>query len=308
MKAVRFHEYGAPHVLKLEDAPLPTLRDTDVLVRVHSAGVNPIDWKVRADQFRGMIHHDLPLIPGWDFSGVIEELGAKATGAKIGSLVFGKADIARDGAYAEYLAVDVANIADRPSSLDHVNAAAVPTAGLTAWQALDGLRLARGQSLLIQGAAGGVGSFAVQFAKARGLKVLATAQGRNRRHLEKLGADVVIDYESERFEDRANGVDAVLDLVGGDVEERSFAVVRPGGAFASTVRPPSEESARRHDVRAVAVGARMVKTDLEAIARLIDGGVITVPLTEVMPLADARRAHEILESHHARGKIVLRIV
>ncbi len=305
MKAVRFYEYGAPEVLTLEyDVPVPVPGDDDVLVRVHAAAVNPLDCKVRQGRLHAMIQHKLPLIPGWDFSGVVEGTGAE---------VFGKADVARDGAYAELIAVRRAEVAEKPPTIDHVHAAAVPTAALTAWQSLFGedghpsLGLRRGQTLLIQGGAGGVGSFAVQLAHMVGARVVVTARKDNERYLRDLGADETIDYENELFEDRIKYVDAVLDLVGGDIQDRSWGVLRPGGSLASTVHPPSEQMAKRYDVRPVTVGAHMTKEHLEEISRLIDDGLLHVPVTEVMPLEQARRAHEISESGHARGKLVLKV-
>jgi len=311
MKAIRFHDYGEPHVMRLETVPLPELRERDVLVRVYAAGTNPVDSKIRAGGLRGMFPVNLPLVPGWDFSGVVER-APDGIGVRAGDAVFGKGDMTRDGAYAEFIAVDIDNITKKPASLDHVQAAAIPTAALTAWQALfdakPSINLQRGQSLLIQGGAGGVGSFAIQMAKARNATVYVTARGDNKKFLEDLGADVVIDYENERFEDRVKDVDAVLDLVGGEVEERSFDVIRPGGVLASTVRPPPDEVVKSHDVMAFTVGQRFSKEQLDQIGRLIDDRVLRVPVAEVMPLADAVRAHEILSSHHARGKIVLRVV
>src|SRR5271167_3889867 len=194
MKAIRIHQFGDESVLKYEDAPKPSAGAGEVLVRVHAAGVNPIDRMVRAGYLSSMIPHTLPLILGCDVSGVIEEVGPGVTEFKVGDEVYGQLDVSRDGAYAEYVTSAVARLGRKPKSLDHTAAAGVPVAAMAAWQALSGLE--PNQTVLVHGAAGGVGSFAVQFAKTRGAKVIATASANNAAFLKELGADQVIDYST----------------------------------------------------------------------------------------------------------------
>ena len=308
MKAIRIHKYGGPEVLRHEDAPRLRPAEGDVLVRVHAAGVNPVDWKVRQGYLREKIPYALPFIPGWDLSGVVEEIGPGATGFAVGDEVYARPDIARDGAYADCIAVRASELARKPKSIGHVEAAGVPLAGITAWQALfDVAGLTAGQSVLIHAASGGVGSFAVQFAKWKGARVLATASAANHELVRGLGADEVIDYRTTRFEDAAQGMDVVLDTIGGETQDRSWAVLKPGGIQVSTVSPPPEETARQHGVRAGYLFIGPNAPVLTEIARLIDEGRVRPVIGEVMPLAEARRAHELSQTGHAKGKIILRV-
>ena len=235
MKAVRFHSYGGPEVLVYEDAPKPEPAAGEVLVKVHATSVNPIDWKIRAGHLKGFRDYPLPFILGWDVSGVVESVGPGVTGFKPGDEVYGFPDASRNGAYAEYIAVKETKLAHKPTSLDHIHSAAIPLAGLTAWQALfDTAGLTAGQKVLIQAAAGGVGHFAIQFAKLKDLYVAGTASGRNQEYLKQLGCDLPINYETTRFEDVVHDFDAVIESMGGEVrnailesaEERRH----PGGA------------------------------------------------------------------------------
>ncbi|WP_431859008.1 NADP-dependent oxidoreductase [Azospirillum sp.] len=309
MKAIRIHQYGGPDVLRYEEAPRPRLAEGDVLVRVHAAGINPVDWKVRQGYLRQMIPYTLPFIPGWDVSGVVEEIGPGAQGFTVGDEVYSRPDIARDGAYAEYIAVRASELARKPRTLSHVEAAGVPLAGITAWQALfDVGGLTAGQTVLIHAASGGVGSFAVQFAKWKGARVLATASAANHELVRDLGADEVIDYRATRFEDAARDVDVVFDTIGGETQQRSWSVLKPGGIQVSIVSPPPEETAKARGVRAGYLFIGPNAAVLTEIAGLIDEGRVRPIIGEVMPLAEARRAHELSQTGHARGKIVLRVV
>ena len=221
MKAVRIHEYGVPEVLRYEDAPRPEPGTGEVLVRVHAAALNPIDWKIRAGYVKNWLNYPLPMIPGWDFSGVIDSVGPGAGAWKPGDEVYGRPDISRDGAYAEYIAVRASEIAAKPKCIDHIHSAAIPLAGLTAWQALfETADLKAGQSVLVHAAAGGVGTFAVQLAKWKGAHVAGTASGRNQYLLRDLGVDQPIDYETTRFEDVVHGADVVLDTLAEDRQAR----------------------------------------------------------------------------------------
>jgi NADPH:quinone reductase-like Zn-dependent oxidoreductase len=308
MKAVRISSYGGPEVLTEEYAPTPEPLAREVLIEVYAAGVNPIDWKVREGYAKGWLRHKLPLIPGWDVSGVIAELGDSAEGFREGDGVYAKLDPGRNGAYAEYVVSSVENIAPKPRSIDHVHAAAVPVAALTAWQSLFDLAdLSKGQTVLIHAAAGGVGHFAVQFAKWKGARVIGTASARNEQFVRKLGADVFIDYAAGRFEDKLSGVDCVLDTMGGDVLSRSLQVLKKGGIVVSTLEEPSAEEVARYGVRAAHVLARGDSGQLRQIAGLIDSGDVMPIVEAVLPLAKARRAHEMSQTGHVRGKIVLRV-
>jgi len=308
MRAVRVHEYGGPEVLKYEDAPRPEPGTGDVLVRVHAAGVNPVDWKVRAGMTRGFLNYKLPMIPGWDLSGVVEAAGAGATGWKKGDEVYSRPDISRDGAYAEYIAVKASELAHKPKTLDHAKASAIPLAALTAWQALfDAGGLAMGQTVLIHAAAGGVGTFAVQLAKWKGARVIGTASEGNHEFLKELGADELIDYNKVRFEDTVRDVDVVLDTMSGETRDRSWKVLKKGGILVSILGPPSSEEAAKHGVRGVGVFVQPNQKELEEIGVLVDSGKLKPIIEAVLPLEDARRAHEMNQTLHTRGKIVLQV-
>ena len=308
MKAVRIHNYGGPELLKYEDVPRPQPAAGEVLIRVHATSVNPIDWKVRAGYMKDFIPHSFPLILGWDVSGVVEQAGRGVSQFKKGDEVFSKPDTSRNGAYAEYVVVRESEVALKPKSLHHIYAAAVPLAGLTAWQALfDVAQLKPGQRVLIHGAAGGVGHFAVQLVKWKGAHVIATASAKNHEMLYKLGADEVIDYNRQRFEDVGGDVDVVLDPIGGETQERSWRVLKRGGVLVSLVQDPSENRAKEHGVRGALVWSEPNSNELSEIAALIDSGNLAVVLDRIFPLSEARRAHELSQSGHARGKIVLRV-
>jgi NADPH:quinone reductase-like Zn-dependent oxidoreductase len=308
MKAIRIHNHGGPEVLQYEEVPRPRLRSGEVLVRVHAAGVNPLDCKVRAGSLNGFIQPKLPLIPGWDLSGVVEEVGPGASQFKKGDEVFAMADPTRDGAYADYIAIREAAVALKPKSLHHVRAAAVPLSVLAAWQSLFDLgRLQRGQRILIQGGSGGVGHFAVQLAKWKGAHVLATASKKNQELLRKLGADETIDYTTQTFEDVARNIDIVIDTVGGETQERLWLVLKKGGALISLVQPPSGEKANQFGVRGMMCSVQPGGAQLSKIAKLIDSGKLKPTIDRILPLSEARRAHELSQNGHVCGKIVLRV-
>ena len=308
MKAVRIHSYGGPEVLRYEEAPRPAINPDDVLIKVHAAAINPVDWKVREGYLRGFIDYELPVVLGWDVSGVVEEVGGAVTDLRVGDEVYARPDIARDGAYAEYIAARASEVALKPRSLDHVQAASVPLAALTAWASLfDAADLQPGQTVLIHAAAGGVGSFAVQLAKWKGARVIGTASAANHALLRELGADELIDYTTTRFEDVARGVDVVFDTVGGDTLARSWGVLRPGGILVGVVEQPDEAAAAQRGVRSAFVFIQPDKAKLAKLAELIDAGLVRPQVSTVLPLAEARQAHEQSQSGHARGKIVLRV-
>ena len=315
MNAIRIHHYGGPEALTYEEAPRPVPGEGDVLVRVHATSVNPVDWKIREGYLQKALPYPLPMIPGWDVSGIVEALGPGVSTFAVGDAVYGRPDIARDGAYAEYMVARAHELALKPATLDHVHAAAVPLAGLTAWQALFDapapfatIGLTAGQTILIHGGAGGVGTFAVQLAKWRGAKVIATASSKNAEFLRDLGADTVIDYKKHRFEDLVHDVDAVFDTIGGDTQARSWKVLKKGGTLLSIASAPSADEAKAHDVRAAYVFVQPSGPQLVELAKLLDAKTIKPVVSEVFPLHEARKAQEHSQKGHVRGKIVLKVV
>lgn len=308
MKAVRIHAYGGPELLHYEEIPRPALNPDDILIRVRSAAVNPVDWKIREGYLQGFLKHQLPLILGWDVSGEVVEIGPEATGFKIGDAVYARPNIERDGSYAEYIAVKASETAHKPATLDHDHAAAVPLAALTAWQALVGAaQIQTGQTVLIHAAAGGVGTFAVQLAKSKGARVIATASSVNSGIVAELGADQFIDYTQTRFEDAIKDVDVVFDTVGGETQQHSWQVLKPGGMLVSIVDPPEEKTAADHGARSAFVFVQPNGQQLTAIARLIEEGRMKPMIHCVLPLTEARQAQVISQGGHARGKIVLHV-
>jgi NADPH:quinone reductase-like Zn-dependent oxidoreductase len=308
MKAVRIHNYGGPEVLKFEDAPRPRASSGEVLIRVHAAAVNPVDWKIRAGYLKDRIAYVLPFIPGWDVSGVVEATGPEVMKFKKGDEVYSRPDITRNGAYAEYIVVKATEVALKPRSIDHVHAAAIPLAALTAWQAIfDAAGLSAGQKILIHAAAGGVGGFAVQLAKWKGAHVIGTASARNQAFLRELGVDEPIDYEKAKFEDVVRDVDVVFDTIGGDTQQRSWKVLKKGGILVSIISQPSEKEAAKHGVRLGYVFVQPNAAELAEIAKLVDSGKVKPVVETVLPLSEARRAQELSETGHTRGKIVLKV-
>jgi NADPH:quinone reductase-like Zn-dependent oxidoreductase len=314
MKAIRMHHYDGPEALVYESAPRPTPAAGEILVRVRAAGVNPVDWKFREGWLRERLSVTWPVVPGLDLSGIVAQVGEGVRAWRVGDEVFGRTTLGGHGAYAEYAAAPADAFARKPAHLDHLHAAAIPTAGLTAWQALfgpddaqPGLGPAAGRPILIHGGAGGVGSFAIQLAKWRGARVIATGRAESAPLLRELGADLVIDRERERFEELAGPVDAVLDLVGGETLERSWQVLAPGGAIASAVAQPSPERAAAQGVRIVPLWARTVPAHLERLASLVGDRLLRVVLARVLPLAEARQAHELSQSGQVHGKLVLNV-
>jgi NADPH:quinone reductase-like Zn-dependent oxidoreductase len=279
------------------------------LIRVHAASVNPVDWKIRGGYGKDRFKHHLPLILGWDVAGTVEAVGSEVERLKPGDAVYGYTSLFRDGAYAEYMVAKEAEIAIKPASLDFVQAAAVPVAALTAWQAMfDTARLDANQRVLIHAAAGGVGSMAVQLAKAKGAYVIGTASARNADFLTELGVDEMIDYQATPFETIVHDVDVVFDTIGGDTQARSFNVLRHDGFLVSIVAPPSEETAAQYRVRSAMVGVQPNAAQLSEISALIDSGKVKPYVETVLPLSEARQAHEMSQSGRTRGKIVLRVV
>jgi len=306
MKAIVVHEYGGPEVLKYEDAPVPEPKENEILVRVIASGVNPADPLIISGKYAKEFGTHLPLIPGYDVAGVVVKSGAKITKLKMGDPIY--AYTLWGGGWAEYVLATEGEAAPKPKSLTYIDAAAVPLAALTAWQALvNTAQLSAGQTVLIHGGSGGVGSFAVQLAKVRGAKVIATASTANQDLLKELGADVAIDYTKTKFEDVVKQVDVVLDTVGGDTLARSYAIIKKGGMVTSLRGRPDQRELDKYEIRGAPIAVRPNANELTMIGQLIDEKKIRVIVSQVLPLADAAKAARQAETHHTRGKVVLKI-
>jgi NADPH:quinone reductase-like Zn-dependent oxidoreductase len=304
MKAARIHAYGHADQIQVEDVAIPNPSSQEVLVRISVAGVNPVDWKIREGWFAAKgAPSPLPFTLGQDFAGEVIAVGEDVRGITAGGSVYGFAN----GAYAEYAVVAPDMISSRPVTIDETTAATLPTPGLTALQIVARVVQPRnGQTILIHGAAGSVGSIATQLCLASGARVIATASGDDASYLHGLGVAQVIDYRSERFEDKVRDVDAVIDVVGGDTLVRSFQVVKDGGAVITTVALPDPAKADR-GIRATGIVMRRNAADLAELARLVDQGIVRPRAARGLPLADARQAQELSQSGRASEKLVLNI-
>ncbi|MFE4370833.1 NADP-dependent oxidoreductase [Streptomyces sp. NPDC056835] len=315
MRAITQDTFGGPEVLRLTELARPQPLPTEVQVRVHAAGVNPVDWKTRAGGGMAGVLGEPPFVLGWDVSGVVTEVGFGVHTFQVGDEVYGMPWFPRQaGAYAEYVTAPARQFARKPASVGHDQAAAVPLAALTAWQSLvDAARVEPGQRVLVHAAAGGVGHFAVQFAKYLGAHVIGTAGAAKHDWLRSLGADELVDYTAVRFEDAVRDVDVVIDLVGDEhdmTSTRSLTTLRPGGllvAVPSGVSPELHDAALAREVRASAYLVEPDGASLARIAELIDRGVVKVEVEDVLPLADAAEAHRRGERGRTRGKLVLRV-
>jgi NADPH:quinone reductase-like Zn-dependent oxidoreductase len=307
MKAVCMHTYGGPEVLQLEEVDRPQPADDEVLIRVRAASVNPIDYKMRSGAFSQGKPLKEPLILGKDVAGTIERCGPSVQGFKPGDAVYAMLDTG-PGGYAEYVTAEARVCAPEPRKLNHIAAAAVPLAGLTAWQGLfDEGHLEPGQRVLIHGGGGGVGHLAIQLARAKGAKVSTTVAPQDVEFARGLGADQVIDYQHERFEDQVHDVDLVFDLVAGETQLRSWAVLRDGGTLISTLTQPSEQKAREHHARAGRYRAHPDGAELAEIGRLIDQGKVKPRVVATYPLEQAAAAQERIAHQHVQGKVVLQV-
>src|SRR5437588_4582890 len=308
MKAVVIHEYGGPEVLIYEDVPQPEPKQDQLRIHVIAAGVNPVDGMIRSGMFDKEGRRAFPVILGGDISGVVEKVGSNITKFKFGDPVFAYVSLDNSGGYAQYAVVTEREAAPKPKSLTYVEAAAVPIVALTAWQALiDTAKLKAGQTVLIHGGSGGVGSFAIQIAKAHGAKVIATASTANQELLKQLGADVAIDYTKQNFENIAKDVDVVLDSIGKDTLARSYEVMKKGGIIVSLVARPDPAELAKHGIRGEAISVDPNSDELSEIGELIDEKKINVIDPQTFPLSEARKAQEQVATGHTRGKIVLKV-
>ncbi len=302
MKSVRIHSFGDNSVVRIEETEKPVPQAGEVLIRVSAAAVNPVDQQIREGKLEGMIPHVLPLTLGCDVAGTVES----GTGFAPGTNIYAYLSLGRLGAFAEFAIAKTEEAAIAPNTLDAVHSAAVPVAALTAWQGLfDIAKLEFGQSVLIHGAAGSVGSMGVQLAKWKGAHVIATASETNREYVGALGANEFVDYKSERFEDTAKDMDVVFDTVGGETQQRSFAVLKKGGILVSLVSPPPEELAKAAGVRATMMGVQPNGKRLSEIAHMFEEGQLMTLVENTFPLENVVQAFELSARGGTRGKIVL---
>ena len=307
-QAVRIHQFGPSGVLHPEIIERPEPGAGEMLVRVEAASVNPVDLKMRSGKYPPTKADSLPLILGRDLAGVIEKLGNDVADFSPGDEIYGLLDRDR-GAYARYVVVKPEEAAHKPANLGFVEAAAVPLAGLTAWQGLyDQGGLKAGQRVLIHGGAGGVGHLAIQFAKISGATVITTASDKDRQFLAGLGADLVIDHKTQAFDELLadDPVDLVFDVVGGDTRDRSFAIIKKGGMLVSTLGKPDASKGADQNIRIAGYMTTANRGQLEQITRLIEAGEVVPHIADTLPLTEAAKAHDELENQHIQGKIVLR--
>ncbi len=331
MRAITIRSYGAPTVLRAEEIDKPTPGPRDVLVRVHATSVNPVDCKIRSGGQRNIIHYTFPWVLGLDVSGVVEAVGREVSRFKVGDEVWSSPTHRRPGSYADYTCIDEREAARKPKNISHEEAASMPLVGLTAYQCLvDKGRLKRGETVLVHAGAGGVGSFAIQLAKHLGANVVTTCSAKNEDFVRELGAERVIDYTKESFADVLHDVDLVLDSVGESAYEGNLRVLKRGGRISNITIDVTRHVERfgaffslftlawtmlaihvmpwvRKRVRLRHVVKRCDGIELEAITVLVEAGAIRPTIDRVLPLSDVAEAHRLSETHHARGKIVLKV-
>ncbi|MGF1582550.1 MAG: NADP-dependent oxidoreductase [Gemmataceae bacterium] len=306
MKAVHMHAFGGPEVLVYGDAPKPEPSSREVLIRVKAVGVNPVDWKIREGGLGSLIEKKLPHILGCDVAGIVEDVGDEVTNFRSGDPVYGYIALHRDGGYAQYVVAADTEIAHKPRILDFLEAAAIPVGALTSWQALvEFAKLEEDEKVLIHAASGGVGSLAVQLAKAKGAYVYGTASERNADFVKGLGIDEFIDYNAQKFEEVVKDADVVFDTIGGETQTRSLEVLKKGSRLVSIVTPPSEELAEQHGVTVGFVSVAPNGGQVERMSRLFAQSKLKPHIARVMPLAEVRQAHEASQAGHVRGKIIL---
>ncbi len=302
MVAIRFHEYGGSDKLLVEKIQRPQPKAGEVLIKVHYAGVNPVDWKYRAGYLKDFMPIQLPFTPGIDVSGTIEEVGPGVTGLKKGDAVFG---LAQEG-YAEYAIAKAGAVAAKPEGLSFEIAATLPVGALTAWQSLEDAGVKAGQTVVIQGASGGVGIFAVQLAHQKGARVIGTTSTPNVDFVKSLGADLVVDYKKGPVEAAVKDADVVIDTVGGEVLEKSYQLLKKGGVLVTIAGMPSEERAKALGVKALS-SRQGSPVHLKAIAHWVTNKTIKAEAGKVFPLREARAAQDLSQTGHGRGRIVLKV-
>ena len=311
MKAVQINSYGGNDVLEInENASKPSPAKGQVLVEVYATSINPIDWKVRAGYLKEMVPLQFPATLGGDFSGAVFEVGEGVINFKVGDEVYGQGGILNggSGSFAEFVAANTLKILVKPKSLDFAQAAALPLTGISALQALeDHIHLTKGQKILIHGGAGGIGTFAIQLAKSQGAYVVTTVSADEKDYAKSLGANEVIDYKNEAFEDKLADFDAVFDTVGGETTDRSFKVLKRGGIIVSMVGQPNTDFAQKYGVTAIGQNTDANPERLNRLAELVNSGKIKAHIDKVFPLEQAKEAFRHLEEGHPRGKVVLKI-
>ncbi len=308
MKAIRIHTYGGADTLQFEDAPVPTPGDNEVLIRVQAAGVNPADWKIRDGALKDMFPLTFPATLGTDVAGVVVAVGKSVSSLKPGMHVYGTADMARGGSYAQYAIAQAGAVAHKPGVLSAVEAASVPTVAMTAWQALHEIgRVQAYHKVLIHGAGGMVGLFAIQFAARAGAHVVALSRHENTHLIREMGASTVLDYDDVAFEQHVSGIDIALDTIGGEIRERTWRTLKPGGILITTSDPPSQDTAKEYGVRAAMVQMKPSGFLLSDFADWLNTGELRTYVDKVYPLEQAAVAQEAQREHHARGKVVLTV-
>lgn len=308
MKAVQIHSYGNAAQLSLDDVAIPQPADGEILVKVHAAGVNPVDWKIREGYLSEILPHSLPLTLGWDFAGDVAAIGNMVDGWKIGDAVYAHSALIRNGSYAEYVTVSAKEVAPKPKSLTWEEAAGVPLVTLTAWQALNDIgQMKQGDRILIHAGAGGVGIAAIQLAKHAGAHVVTTASEKNATFLKALGADEVIDYTRQDFS-QSSGFDIALDTLGAGVLAKTWKTLKKGGHLISTAEVPNTDLAEQYGVTASFCFVQPNSNQLREITNLIDSGALSVKIDSVFPLDQVAQAHAKSESGHARGKIIVQVL
>jgi NADPH:quinone reductase-like Zn-dependent oxidoreductase len=306
MKAVRIHNYGDKSVLQYEDAPMPQCGADDVLIRVVASSVNPVDWKIREGGMKEMLPFTMPFIPGWDVSGVVHAVGNNAHHFKVGDAVYSRPDIAREGTYAEFVAVRESEVAVKPGTISHIQAATLPLAGITAWEALvTAGGIAPGQRVLVHAAAGGVGSLAVQIAKAKGAYVIGTASSAHRSLVLSLGADEFVDYHAQPLREAVHDIDLVVDTMGGETQAESWHVMAPNGMLVSIASDPADGAAQWPRLRAAFLFVQPNAAVLAQLALLVEQGQLRSVIGAEYALHDIGLAHALSETGHVAGKIAL---
>ncbi len=311
MKSIRIHKYGTAKELKYEDTEMPAVYENEVLIKVHAVSVNHLEIKKASGTMKESMPLTFPWIPGYDFAGTVDTIGSGIKKFKKGDVVYGNCP---GGSYAEFVSVNESTVVNKPEILSFVSAASVPHVGETAWQAIHTHgKLKKGENILIQGAAGAVGAYAVQLAKETGAKVYATASGNDRNYLESLNADIIIDYKKKDFTKKANNIDLVIDLVGGDTQIRSYQIIKPGGRLVSTVGIADENESKKYKIKVIPMVIKPSGKDLESLTKRIKSGKLVTDVQLVLPFEEAGKAWEILEHknnsvHITHGKIVLEVI